>query len=49
MPVNEVPSSFGEAAVLDVAVIVAGFAGMYMVHRLKGTGLSFRAFNAATG
>jgi cation diffusion facilitator CzcD-associated flavoprotein CzcO len=49
MPVNEVPSSFGEAAVLDVAVIGAGFAGMYMVHRLKGTGLSFRAFERGDG
>jgi len=32
------------ADVLDVAVIGAGFAGMYMVHRLAGTDLAFRAF-----
>src|SRR5215208_6300955 len=49
MPVNEVPSSFGEADVLDVAVIGAGFAGLYMIHRLKGTDLSFRAFERGDG
>ncbi|SVB38812.1 uncharacterized protein METZ01_LOCUS191666, partial [marine metagenome] len=31
---------------VDVVVIGAGFAGMYMIHRLRELGLTIRAFEA---
>ncbi len=34
---------------LDVAVIGAGFAGMYMLHRLRGLGFRARVFEAGSG
>jgi len=34
---------------LDVVIVGAGFAGMYMLHRLRGLGLSVRIFEAADG
>jgi cation diffusion facilitator CzcD-associated flavoprotein CzcO len=34
---------------VDVAVVGAGFAGLYMLHRLRGMGLSTRVFEAADG
>ncbi len=34
---------------LDVAIIGAGFAGMYALHRMRGMGLSVRAFDGAGG
>ena len=33
----------------DVIVVGAGFAGMYMLHRLRGLGLSARVFEAGSG
>jgi cyclohexanone monooxygenase len=33
----------------DVVVVGAGFAGMYMLHRLRGLGLSARVFEAGSG
>ena len=33
----------------DVIVVGAGFAGLYMVHRLRGLGFSVRAFEAGDG
>ncbi len=33
----------------DVVVVGAGFAGLYMVHRLRGMGLSVRVFEAGGG
>ncbi len=33
----------------DVVVVGAGFAGMYMLHRLRGIGLSARVFEAGDG
>ena len=33
----------------DVVVVGAGFAGLYMVHRLRGLGFSVRAFEAGDG
>jgi cation diffusion facilitator CzcD-associated flavoprotein CzcO len=33
----------------DVVVVGAGFAGMYMLHRLRGMGLSVRVFEAGSG
>ena len=34
---------------LDAVVVGAGFAGMYMLHRLRGLGLSARVFEAGAG
>ena len=36
-------------AVLDAVVVGAGFAGMYMLHRLRGLGFSARVFEAGSG
>ena len=33
---------------VDVAIVGAGFAGMYMLHRLRGMGLTARVFERAT-
>ena len=34
---------------LDALIVGAGFAGLYMLHRLRGMGLSVRIFEAGTG
>src|SRR4026207_1632244 len=34
---------------LDAVVVGAGFAGMYMLHRLRGLGLSVRVYEAGDG
>ena len=34
---------------IDVAIVGAGFAGMYMLHRLRGLGMSALIFEAASG
>ena len=34
---------------LDVVIVGAGFAGMYMLHRARGLGLSARVFEAGSG
>ena len=33
----------------DVVVVGAGFAGMYMLHRLRGLGLSVRVYEQGDG
>jgi cyclohexanone monooxygenase len=33
----------------DAVVVGAGFAGLYMLHRLRGLGLSVRVFEAGSG
>jgi cyclohexanone monooxygenase len=38
-----------ESGGLDAVVVGAGFAGMYMLHRLRGMGLTARVFDAASG
>jgi cyclohexanone monooxygenase len=43
MPDAKAPST------LDVVIVGAGFAGMYMLHRLRGLGMSARVFEAASG
>src|SRR6202166_3079561 len=43
----ERPAEVG--AVFDAVVVGAGFAGMYMLHRLRGLGFSARAFEAGGG
>lgn len=47
MSVNEERGS--RAARVDAVVIGAGFAGLYMVHRLREMGLSLRAFERGGG
>jgi cyclohexanone monooxygenase len=38
-----------EVADFDAVVVGAGFAGLYMLHRLRGLGLSARVFEAGSG
>jgi cyclohexanone monooxygenase len=38
-----------DAASFDVVVVGAGFAGLYMLHRLRGLGFSVRVYEAADG
>jgi len=38
-----------ETAVFDAVVVGAGFAGLYMLHRLRGLGFSTRVFEAGGG
>src|SRR5205085_3628208 len=38
-----------QSGVFDAVIVGAGFAGMYMLHRLRGMGLSVRVFEAGTG
>ncbi len=37
------------SAVVDAVLVGAGFSGLYMLHRLRGLGLTTRVFEAATG
>ena len=39
----------GQAAACDVVVVGAGFAGMYMLHRLRDLGFSVRVFEQGSG
>ncbi|MEO8716903.1 MAG: NAD(P)-binding protein [Burkholderiales bacterium] len=34
---------------LDVVIVGAGFAGLYMLHRARGLGLTARVFEAGSG
>ena len=34
---------------LDVVIVGAGFAGLYMLHRLRGMGFTARVFESASG
>src|SRR5918997_1857993 len=43
------PGRAPEGAALDAVVVGAGFAGLYMLHRLRGLGLSVRVFEAGEG
>jgi cyclohexanone monooxygenase len=48
--VDEKPAAEGAGpVVLDAVVVGAGFAGMYMLHRLRDLGLSVRVLEAGTG
>ena len=42
-------SKLEPVGVFDAVIVGAGFAGMYMLHRLRGTGLSVRVFEAGSG
>src|ERR1700710_1619382 len=44
---QERPAEMGSA--YDAVVVGAGFAGMYMLHRLRGLGFSARVFEAGGG
>lgn len=47
---GQAPSAAGaEPVVLDAVVVGAGFAGMYMLHRLRGLGLTARVLEAGSG
>ena len=39
----------GQIHAFDAVIVGAGFAGMYMLHRLRGLGLSARVFEAGSG
>src|SRR5215510_2501379 len=39
----------GHTAPLDAAIVGAGFAGLYMLHRLRGLGFSARVIEAGSG
>ena len=43
------PELQNEATDFDAVVVGAGFAGLYMLHRLRGLGLSARVFEAGSG
>ena len=38
-----------QSGVFEAVIVGAGFAGMYMLHRLRGMGLSVRVFEAGSG
>jgi cation diffusion facilitator CzcD-associated flavoprotein CzcO len=42
-------SASGALATYDAVVVGAGFAGLYMLHKLRGQGLSVRVFEAGSG
>jgi cation diffusion facilitator CzcD-associated flavoprotein CzcO len=43
------PKKHDHANVIDAAIVGAGFAGLYMLHRLRGLGLTARVFEAGAG
>ena len=46
---NDRDTSNQEAETCDAIVVGAGFAGLYMLHRLRGLGLRVRVFEAGAG
>jgi len=43
------PGAPGPASDLDAVIVGAGFAGLYMLHRLRGLGMSARVYEAGDG
>jgi cation diffusion facilitator CzcD-associated flavoprotein CzcO len=43
------PGEVDNAGTLDVVIVGAGFAGLYMLHRLRGRGFSTRVYEAGSG
>ncbi len=48
-PPNAIQRRASTAGTYDVVVVGAGFAGMYMLHRLRGLGLSVRVYEQGSG
>ncbi len=46
---NDTASHGGEIEAVDAVVVGAGFAGLYMLHKLRELGLSTRVFEAGSG
>ncbi|HEV8531924.1 MAG TPA: NAD(P)/FAD-dependent oxidoreductase [Methylomirabilota bacterium] len=46
---SEVPQEENAARAFDAVIVGAGFAGLYMLHRLRGLGLSARVYEAGRG
>jgi len=46
---SESPQREGAPGAFDAVVVGAGFAGLYMLHRLRGLGLSARVYEAGRG
>jgi len=46
---DSTPRPDDESGAFDAVVVGAGFAGLYMLHRLRGLGLSVRVFEAGSG
>jgi cation diffusion facilitator CzcD-associated flavoprotein CzcO len=46
---SQQPSNRDQTGVFDAVIVGAGFAGMYMLHRLRGMGFSVRVFEAGGG
>ena len=42
-------SKLEQTGEFDAVIVGAGFAGVYMLHRLRGMGLSVRVFEAGSG
>ena len=42
-------SEMEQTGAFNVVIVGAGFAGMYMLHRLRGMGFSVRVFEAGSG
>jgi cyclohexanone monooxygenase len=42
-------SKLEQTGAFDAVIVGAGFAGMYMLHRLRGMGFSVRVFEAGSG
>jgi choline dehydrogenase-like flavoprotein len=42
-------SELEQTSPFDAVIVGAGFAGMYMLHRLRGMGFSVRVFEAGSG
>ena len=48
-PTTDIRNAHGDVRNLDVAVVGAGFSGLYMLHRLRALGLDVKVFDAAGG
>src|SRR5580692_7894631 len=43
------PSGVSDPGAVDAVIVGAGFAGLYMLHRLRGLGFSTRVYEAGSG
>jgi cyclohexanone monooxygenase len=49
VPRQSRPAGLAPASDLDAVIVGAGFAGLYMLHRLRGLGISVRVYEAGEG